>query len=260
MHERLTSHTFATESDMVQAAAAAFADVVETAVRLRGRCMVALAGGSTPRSLYAALADEHRLFRVRIPWPDIHFFFGDERCVPKSHPDSNFRMADETLLARIPVPVGHVHRILTEGPDPVAVAKDYEDRLREAFHAPNPEVPRFDLVLLGLGTDGHTASLFPGSDALAETVRLAVATPGPLHPRITLTLPVFNHARQVFFLVTGDAKQAVLRELLQAPGPVAALPASLVRPDRGRVTWFVATGANEPLLAGAERSAKPNQP
>jgi 6-phosphogluconolactonase len=176
---------------------------------------LALAGGSTPREVY------RRLATARVDWRSLDVFFGDERCVPADHPDSNFRMAHEALLAGVPV---RVHRM----PGETCAASAYEAELRAAFetHDRTPEgVPVFDLVLLGLGEDGHTASLFPGDPALLERERLVVRVERPDHPRLTLTLPVLSAARAALFLVAGAAKREPLRRLL-AGDP--ALPASHV--------------------------------
>jgi 6-phosphogluconolactonase len=223
------------------------------AAAARGRFTVALAGGATPRRLYALLADESAPFRGRIPWDHTHVFFGDERPVPPEHPDSNYRMAREALLDR--VPAASVHRV--PGEDPGA-AERYEDELRRFFEVPSGgPPPRLDLLLLGLGPDGHTASLFPGSAALDERARWVVS---PYVDRLgtrrtTLTLPILNRARAALFLVSGAEKAGALAQVL-APAPGAALlPAARVRPDGGGPVWIFDEAAASRLGAAPERSA-----
>ncbi len=213
-------------------AAREFAARAAGAVRERGRFAVALAGGSTPRSAYELLA---RDYADGVDWRRVHFFFGDERPVPPDHPDSNYRMAREALLAK--VPAGSVHRMRGELP-PEEAALLYEEELR-SFFAGEP-VPRFDLILLGLGEDGHTASLFPHTRALEETGRLVVANPVPKlgTTRITLTLPVINAARAVIFLVSGREKAEALRAVLGGSADPRQYPARLVRPVAGELLWL----------------------
>ncbi len=218
--------------------AAAAAEVLARAgeAAARGSFALALPGGSTPKALYALLADARRPFAARIPWGRTQVFFGDERHVPPDHPDSNFGMVRQALLAHVPVLAGNVHRIRGELPDADAAAAAYERELRAALGEP----PALDLVLLGLGEDGHTASLFPGSPALEERERW-VAAPWVERlgaRRITLTLPALEAARQVLFLVTGAAKSAALRRALREPAGAESVPASRVRPRSGRVLWL----------------------
>ena len=207
---------------------------------------MALAGGNTPRRVYELLATER--FKDRVEWPRVHLFFGDERAVPPDHPDSNYRMAHEALISRVPIPATNVRRITGEG-DAEENARSYEAELR-AFFAGRPW-PRFDLVFLGMGEDGHTASLFPGSEALHENSKWVVATRSEAldQARITLTLPVLNRAAQVVFLVTGKEKAQRLREVLESK-PVgsglgaggsrqALLPAEMVQPVDGTLEWLV---------------------
>jgi 6-phosphogluconolactonase len=243
-------------ADAEALARAAAEEVVAAAVRAvaaRGRFTLALSGGSTPRRLYALLADPAAPFRARVPWAQTDVFFGDERPVPPDHPDSNYRMAREALLAH--VPVASVHRIRGEDP---AAAEAYEGELRAFFAVPpGGAPPRLDLVLLGLGPDGHTASLFPGSEALDETVRWVrspvVARLGTR--RTTLTLPVLDRARAVLFLVAGADKAPALAQVL-APAPGAApLPAARVRPDGGTVSWLVDRAAASGLGGGPEQAS-----
>jgi gluconokinase len=212
------------------------------AITTRGRFTVALTGGSTPRQLYELLAAAP--WSGRLDWGRCHVFWGDERMVARDHQDSNFRLAHSALLAHVPIPAEQIHRIVTESGDPAAQAAAYEADIRSVFGLTTGERPRFDLVLLGLGADGHIASLFPGSTTIDEARRLVVASPpGRLPPqvdRVTLTLPVFNAARAVAFLVCGPDKAPALRRALAGD---AELPASHVKPDDGVLRWFVDVAA-----------------
>jgi 6-phosphogluconolactonase len=238
---------------LAEAGAAEFVRLATAAIAARGRFMVALAGGATPRALYARLADPGAPHRVRVPWHSVQVFFGDERQVAPDHPDSNCRMASEALLRRVPIPEDNVHRIRGENPDPDRAGEEYEEILREVFRLAPGGRPRFDLVLLGLGADGHTASLFPGGAALAETTRLAVGVPAPGagHDRVTLTLPVLNEAAAVVFLVSGAAKGPALRRLLAGD---QELPAARVRPRDGALVYLADRDAAFIAVTGGGRS------
>ncbi len=223
---------------LAEAAAERFSKAAEKALAGSGRFTVALAGGSTPKGLYALLASEP--YRSRVPWPRARVFWGDERCVPPTHGDSNYRMAEETLLRRLPIPREQIYRIRGEDPDPDRAAAEYEQVLKTVFGLRPAALPRFDLILLGMGADGHTASLFPRSPALREVSRLAVA---PYVEqvggyRITLTLPVLNHAACVMFLVSGQEKAATLRSVLAPGAGHDRPPAGLVAPQGGVVVWL----------------------
>ena len=228
-----------------RAAAQFFSDLAAVCAKERGRFSVALSGGSTPKSLYAMLADA--AFRDAIPWPQVHFFWGDERCVPPDDPESNYRMVREALLSRVPIPESSVHRMKGEDPDPQHAALEYEAELRRFFHPAPGQFPRFDLVLMGLGEEGHTASLFPGSPALREHERLVVAPyVEKLHGfRITMTLPVLNAGANVLFLVAGEKKADILKTVLLERD---SLPAQLVRPREGRLLWFADAAAADKVL------------
>lgn len=224
--------------DLNQKIATEFLKVLDTSIMASGRFTLALSGGSTPKSLYALLAGPE--FQTQIPWPKVHLFWGDERCVPPDHPDSNYGMVHEAILSKVAIPAENVHRIEGEK-DPQVAASLYEQGMRKFFAIPEGQFPRFDLILLGLGEDGHTASLFPGSEALQESKRL-VAAPyveklGSY--RLTLTLPVLNHAANIFFLVAGKDKARVLRAVLREKGGSEVVPARLVQPVQGRLIWFV---------------------
>jgi 6-phosphogluconolactonase len=226
---------------LARAAAEAVAEAAVRAVAERGRFTIALAGGSTPRRLYALLASAGAPFRARIPWDRVHVFFGDERHVPPNHPDSNYGLAREALLDH--VRPGSVHRMRGDLPDAGEAAAAYEAELERFFGASvaaDPP-PALDLVLLGLGSDGHTASLFPGSAALEERRRW-VAAPWIARlraHRLTLTLPVLDRARAVLFLVAGADKADALAQVLGGGDGEAPLPAARVRPEGGAPRWYV---------------------
>lgn len=226
-----------------------FVALTTNAIDARGRCFVALSGGSTPRAIYRLLGAP--AFRGRVRWAGIHFFWGDERHVPPDHPDSNYRMAVETMLSHVPVPPANIHRIRAELPDADRAAREYEAEIRAWVGGEG--IPRFDLVHLGVGTDGHTASLFPGSAALRETERLCVANwvekLGAF--RITLTLPVLNAARTVVFVAAGKEKAPIVQRILHEPVPSPPLPAQLVRPTDGELWWMLdRAAAGEGLTRG----------
>lgn len=218
------------------AAAQEFQTAAEQAIAQRGRFSVALSGGNTPRSVYSLLAQQ---YKTSLPWDKTHIFFGDERCVPPDHPDSNYRMANEALLSHVAIPPENVHRICAELA-PEAAAKDYENQLRSFFQLNNNTWPRFDLIMLGLGQDGHTASLFPGSSALKESSRLVAPTWVEKKKifRITLTYPVVNNAAEVEFLVSGSGKAQILKDVFN-PSGAAAFPAQLIKPINGRLLWLL---------------------
>ena len=217
-----------------RAAAALLVTQANLAVADRGRFSVALAGGNTPRRTYELLATSP--FSDQAPWDRVHVFWGDERCVPLTDPRSNARLAQEAWLDRVPIPADQIHP-LNCAPDPAAAARQYEAELRK-FFAGQP--PRLDLVLLGLGDDGHTASLFPGAPVLKEGERWAaevyLAEPGL--NRVTLTAPLINQAAVVAFLVAGRAKAGALRAVLHGPRDPVRLPAQLIQPHHGALLWL----------------------
>lgn len=209
------------------------------------RFSVALAGGSTPRALYTLLADETGPYRARVPWSRVHLFQSDERHVPPDHADSNYRMASEAMLAPLLsshlLPEENIHRIEAENPDAAAAATAYERGIREWFGLTGRRLPRFDLVLLGMGDDGHTASLFPDSKALFEDRHLVVATRiEKLHSmRITVTFPLINHAASVVIMVSGRGKATTLRALVEPGSENQRFPVELVEPIDGELLWLL---------------------
>jgi 6-phosphogluconolactonase len=239
-----------TPGDLFQAAAEEILRAADDAVAQRGRFTIALSGGSTPRNLYTLIAANAG---ASLPWDQMFFFWGDERHVPPDDPDSNYRMAKETLLSKAPIPPGNAFPIPAENPDAAAAAEAYEQTLRKFFDLAPGEFPRFDLILLGIGPDGHTASLFPDTVALQERSRLVVANwvEKLKTDRITLTLPVLNAARRVAFLVSGIDKAAALHEVLEGNGPAEKYPSKLVQPSAGKLIWFVDRAAASELSTAA---------
>jgi 6-phosphogluconolactonase len=229
-------HRFPRLEDASRALADALLAMTTTTTRAR-TFTLALAGGATPRYLYRLLADEYASV---IPWATLEIFWGDERYVPPAHPDSNYAMANAMLLSRVPIPSRNVHRVPTDAPSPATAAQRYEEQIRRFF----PGIPRqtFDLILLGMGADGHTASLFPQAPTLREcekwVVPAAAPSPARIPCRITFTLPLINTARAVFFLVCGDRKQRVVNEIMADQARAwATYPAARVAPTE-RVAWF----------------------
>jgi len=239
-----------TPQDLFQAAAEEVIRSATDAVAQRGRFTIALSGGSTPRNLYTLIAANAS---ASLPWDRMFFFWSDERHVPPDDPESNYGMARDTLLSKVAIPPANIFPIPAENPDASAAAEIYEQTLRKFFAVGPGEFPRFDLILLGMGPDGHTASLFPETSALQEKSRLVVANwvEKLKASRITFTLPVLNAARCVAFLVSGADKAAVLHEVLEGDSPAEKYPSKLVRPSEGKLIWFVDRAAASELSAAA---------
>jgi len=238
--------TLTTPQDLFAAAAEEVVRAANDAVAQRGRFTIALSGGSTPRNLFNLLATNARTV---LPWDRMFFFWGDERHVPPTDPESNYRMADESLLSKVPVPPANVFRIAVENPDAAAAAAAYEQTLQKFFALSPGQFPIFDLILLGMGPDGHTASLFPGTAGLQERSRLVIANWVEKFKtnRITLTLPVLNAARCVTFLVSGTDKASALHAVLEGDAPGEQYPSKLVRPTDGKLIWLVDRAAASEL-------------
>lgn len=232
--------------ELARRAAEHFVARAGDAIARSGRFAVALSGGATPKALYTLLALPD--YRDRVDWSRVHLFWSDERCVPPDHPDSNFRMVRETLLAKIQIPNKNIYRMLGER-EPGEAAAAYAAELKDFFGVEPSGWPRLDLIFLGLGEDGHTASLFPGTDAANETEHLvAVAYVERLQSyRLTLTLPVINATAQVVFLVSGESKAAIVSEVLGSDGASRRYPAATVRPSDGKLTWLIAADAAKHL-------------
>jgi 6-phosphogluconolactonase len=231
-----------TAAELFETAAATFAAQAAEAARTNGSFTVALSGGSTPKTLYALLAT-----KPGIPWDKVYFFWGDERHVPPDDPESNYRMVNEALLSKIQVPPENIFRIHAEEKDGAAAAQQYEQVIKDFFHLSPGQIPRFDLIYLGTGPDGHTASLFPGTAALNETQRLVVANWVPKFNthRLTFTYPVLNAAACVTFLASGPEKAPILHEILE--NSAAGLPSQNVRPTSGKLVWLVDEAAASKL-------------
>ena len=228
-------HVVHTTEEAAQANATFVAALAEECLRTQDRFTIALSGGSTPRRLYQVLASPP--YDEEMAWDRWHIFWGDERCVPPDHEDSNFRMAKEALLDHISIPLAQVYRMRGEI-EPEEAAEEYETAVLDGFQTP---APSFDLILLGVGDDGHTASLFPGTLALQEKHKLVVSNWSPslqVH-RITFTLPLINAARVVAFLDTDESKAEVLRRVLEPAPREGVLPAAMIRPTDGTVHWFL---------------------
>ena len=235
--------------EMRRAAAETLVQHIGNTLQARDIYSIVLSGGSTPRGLYALLADDTELGR-QMPWERIHFFWGDERHVPPEHPESNYRMAFEAMLSRVSVPSANIHRIHAENPDASKTAEDYARDIRRFFGITNGDIPRFNCVLLGMGSDGHTASLFPGTPALDEKKRLAVANRAEKlnSYRITLTVPVLNNADLILFLVSGAEKAEALKMVLEGKTAPNRYPAQLIYPSRGALIWFLDQSAASSLI------------
>lgn len=236
--------TFPDADTLARDAAERIITLCSAAIADHGRFCIALSGGSTPKRLFALLANE--AYANRIEWAHVHVFWGDERCVPPVDPESNYRMARETLLERVPLSPENIRRIKGER-DPVQAAEEYEHLLRMFFA--EYALPRFDLLLQGMGHDGHTASLFPGTQALHITSRWVVANYVPRFDawRITLTAPAINAGAHVMFLVTGASKAAALHAVLRGPHQPELYPSQLIAPTDGNLQWLVDHAAAEQL-------------
>ncbi len=234
-----TIHKVSQPQQLFEIAAKNFCQITEDALSRTRRMTVALAGGSTPKALYTLLATDP--YRTMVDWSKIHVFWGDERHVPPDHQDSNYRMAHESLLSQVPIVASHVYRIQGEWPHASEAAQDYEDTLRKVFSLTSGALPCFDLILLGMGPDGHTASLFPGTDVVHESLKW-VAAPWvekfQTH-RVTLTPVVLNQARHVMFMVSGEDKAAALHEVLEGHSQADLYPSQVVNPEAGELLWLV---------------------
>ena len=230
-----------------------FVEISAAAVKEKGSFTVALSGGSTPKTLYGLLVNDPVL-RSQVPWDKMYLFFGDERHVGPNDDESNFRMATEAMISKSPLKPEQVTRIKGEYPEAEDAAKEYEQEIRRHFKLADRQFPRFDLVLLGMGSEGHTASLFPGTKALHVNHRIAVHNwvGKVLMDRITLTAPVINNAANVIFMVTGADKAPALTAVLERSYEPDQLPAQLIQPVNGTLLWLVDTAAGS-LLTHAIR-------
>lgn len=232
------SERYPNSEALAKGAAEFFVRLAEESIKARGRFSVALSGGATPKALYEALASSALI--ARINWNRVYIFWGDERCVPPGDKESNYRLAYEALLLHAPIPPENVHRIHGERP-PERAAHDYSRRLTDFFSLIEHEMPRFDLILLGLGTDGHIASLFPYSTALSEKSRMVMEQYVEKLDswRVTITPPVINRAANVAFIVSGSEKAEVLRAVLNGPYEPEKYPAQMINLIAGNMHWIV---------------------
>jgi len=232
---------FDQQESLVRATAQRLVDGIQRAVAARGAARIALSGGGTPKAVLALLADPAQPYRAAVPWDRLWIFWVDERCVPPDHPDSNYGVARELLLSKVPLPPDHAIRIEGEL-DPEEAAARYESAMRGHFRLEGAEGPVFDVLHLGMGDDGHTASLFPHTEALNEMLRLSVANHVPQQKqswRVTLTWPVINAASDVFFLIDGPAKADPLGRVLEGPYDPETLPSQLIQPRSGRLVFLL---------------------
>lgn len=243
-----TVELFTNGMEIARRAAADVVRIAGDAVAARGVFTIALSGGSTPKVLYALLA-EHPSLRNSLPWDKMKVFFGDERHVGPGHADSNFRMATDAMLSKVPFRPDQVHRIKGECPDTAQAAAEYEEVIRREFGLQAGTFPRFDLILLGMGSEGHTLSLFPGTKALNETQRIVTSNwVGKLcTDRVTLTAPAANNAANVIFMITGADKACALKSVLEGPQEPEQLPAQMIQPANGNLSWLVDEAAGSML-------------
>jgi len=234
---------FANSQELARGAAEYFVERSGEAVAQKGFFTVALSGGSTPKVLYQLLAAPEEPFLSQVPWSRTHFFWSDERHVRQDNPESNYRMAHEAMLSRVPVPESNIHRVHSENPDANAAANEYE---RTLLQLTRQSLPQLDLILLGLGPDGHTASIFPGSEVLHETQRLVAAPWVEKFDsyRITMTLPLLNNAASVLFLVSGAEKAEIVQQVIEGP---KQYPAQAVQPTHGQLLWMLDKDAADGL-------------
>jgi 6-phosphogluconolactonase len=240
----VTYRVWPTAAEVAAGAAEMFAAGAAAAVEARGVARIAVSGGSTPKAMFALLADQSAPYFARVPWDKLHLFWVDERCVPPTDADSNYRMTKEAMLAKVPLAATQIYRMEGEL-DPRVAASRYEAEIRREFRLEGTETPVFDLVLLGMGDDGHTASLFPHTQALHEMARMVVANHVPQKDtwRITLTLPVIDRGREVAFLIEGAAKADVLYDVLLGAYDPEAKPSQAIRPASGKLTFLLDAAA-----------------
>ena len=239
---------------LARRAAQYFAEKCAEVAAANGRARIAISGGSTPKAAFALLADPAQPWRMQMPWDKLDLWWVDERCVPPDHADSNYRMTREAMLSKVPLKPDQVHRMEGEL-DPAEAAARYEMALRNGFGLKDADLPQFDLLQLGMGPDGHTASLFPHTEALHETARLVTANHVETVKdswRVTLTQPVINHAASVFFLISGQDKAQILKEVLLGPHNPERLPSQLIRPMGGILTLLLDSAAAALLPARGE--------
>jgi 6-phosphogluconolactonase len=253
---KVTYQVWPTAAEMALASARLFAQTVEQAVAKRGVARVAISGGSTPKATFKLLADPAGPFAKTVPWEKLQLFWVDERCVGPDDPESNYGVARELLLSKVPIAAENVFRMEGEL-EPEVAASRYESTLRNVLKLEGAETPAFDLVTLGMGPDGHTASLFPNTEGLNAMNRLVIANHVPQKDvwRISLTWMVINHASEVVFEVEGKGKTEVLTEVLTGPRDPERLPSQLIRPANGKLLFLLDDAAAAKLPAAEATSA-----
>jgi 6-phosphogluconolactonase len=246
----ITYRIFPTPAAVAQSAAKFFADSASAAVQARGRARIAISGGTTPEAMFNLLADPAQPFLKQIPWDKLDLYWVDERCVPPTDAESNYRMTKEALLSKVPLAPERVHRMEGEL-DPAVAAARYESTIRNTFRLEGAETPTFDLVLLGMGDDGHTASLFPHTEAINDLTDIVTANHVPQKDtwRITLTWPVINQGREVAFLIEGAGKAQVLHDVILGPYQPDTFPSQIIRPSSGHLTLLLDSAAASNLPA-----------
>lgn len=246
----VTYRVWPTPAEVAPGAAELFASAASTAAEAHGVARIAVSGGTTPKVMFALLADRNAPYFARVPWGKLHLFWVDERCVPPDDAESNYRMTNEAMLSKVPLPAAQIHRMKGELAPEVA-ASEYEAAIRGEFGLSDP---MFDLVLLGMGDDGHTASLFPHTQALHAEAPLVVANHVPQKDtwRVTLTWPVIDRARQVAFLIEGAGKAQVLEDVLLGAYDPESKPSQLIRPDSGKLTFLLDAAAAAKLPAATD--------
>lgn len=242
------------ESTAIKKAAQFFLETALSSVKERGQFTVALSGGTTPLKFYSLLADD--FYRSKVPWQKTYVFWGDERCVPSDHPDSNYRLAKETLLGKVPLPESHIFRMAGEMTPPLEAARSYENNLRSHFKV-SLSLPKFDLIHLGVGEDGHTASLFPRTEALKEKNHWVVANYVEKYSsnRLTFTFPLINNARKILILCKGSSKAKIVRDMLRTDFTPHGLPLQQVELKDGEVLWIMDSSAASLMTSEAIENA-----
>ncbi|MBT9311121.1 6-phosphogluconolactonase [Leptothoe kymatousa] len=241
-------HVFADKAALVQAATEQVIELIRAAISTRGRCTIALSGGSTPKPLYQALA------KTDLPWEKLYIYWGDERYVPITHSDSNAKMTQEAWLSHVPIPAENIFIVPTDTAPPQASADQYQQDLLQSFQGSLNTPAEFDIILLGMGDDGHTASLFPHTAALKATDRWITVGQKDDQPRITFTASLINQARHVLFLVAGSNKQNALAQVFAPTADSALYPARLIAPQ-GALYWLLDTDASHGLPQNINRTA-----
>lgn len=246
----VTYRVFDAHEAVAKATAELFTATAVKAAHTHGIARIAISGGKTPNAMFAMLADPMLPFAAQIPWGKLGLYWVDERCVPPDNPESNYGVVREVLLGKVPLPEDHVYRIEGEL-EPEQAAARYESTIRNSFRLEGAETPTFDLVLLGMGDDGHTASLFPHTEGLENITNIAIANHVPQKDtwRVTLTSPVINQGREVAFLIEGEAKAQVLHDVMMGPYQPEALPSQLIRPASGKLTLLLDKAAASKLPA-----------